>query len=95
LTAGEVQRRAEADDACRLRQAWQERLDAASRADERKAAPVAEIVHSPEYWHNDDGDEAQEWTPNRAMDLNDREFEFVEMAVEETGQSIPTRNKRR
>jgi len=88
LALQEMTRRFEADEAGRLRLAWEKRMADALAAGQREAGAIPPpIPHSSDYWHREDGDDCQIYSPNPAMDLAETEHDFLSYAAEETGQS--------
>lgn len=89
LTAAEIKRRADCDEAYRVRQAWQRALDAACRAGERAAGTIPPpIPLSSDYQHQIDGDYESLYSPNPAMDLEEVEREYLALCADETGDTI-------
>lgn len=89
LTASEIKRRADADEAYRIRQAWQKALDSAVRAGERKTGAIpGPIPPSSSYQHQIDGDYESIYSPNPAMDLEEVEREYLALCADETGDTI-------
>lgn len=95
LTAPEIKRRFEADEASRARQAWQRDLDAAVMAGQKARGEIAPpLCHSSDYWHNEDGESDQLYSPNPAMDLHEIEQTFLDFASDETGHSTTDEKQR-